>query len=88
MTFFRSLFIIITLCLSACATYKPQYKNNSKVDKFPDTEIAYSFYLIGDGGDSPKNVSSEAINAFKLDLNKASQNSSAIFLGSNIYPDG
>jgi len=48
----------------------------------------HSFYLIGDGGNSPIGESSEAIKAFKAELNKASKNSTAIFLGDNIYESG
>lgn len=81
------LFVLI-LFLNACATYKPQYKSTELENIFPDKEIAHSFYLIGDAGNSPMGTSSEALIAFKSELNKASKNSTAVFLGDNIYPKG
>ena len=81
------LFVII-ISLNACATYKSQYKDDIKQAAFPDKEVAHSFYLIGDAGNSPIGSSSEALKAFKSELNKASKNSTAIFLGDNIYPKG
>lgn len=76
------------LILSACATYKPQYKDASNQQKFPDKEIRHSFYLIGDAGNSPIGEISKTLTAFKTALSKASENSTAIFLGDNIYPKG
>jgi hypothetical protein len=81
------LFVVI-ISLNACATYNYQYKATIKQTAFPDKKIAHSFYLIGDAGNSPIGSSSEALKAFKSELNKASKNSTAIFLGDNIYPKG
>jgi hypothetical protein len=81
------IFILSLLC-SACATFKPQYKSDNSSDTFPDKEIEHSFYLIGDAGNSPIDEASSALKAFKLELNKASGNSTAIFLGDNIYEKG
>lgn len=81
------LFVVI-ISLNACATYNSQYKATIKQTAFPDKKIAHSFYLIGDAGNSPIGSSSEALKAFKSELNKASKNSTAIFLGDNIYPKG
>ena len=81
------LFVVI-IFLNACATYNSQYKATIKQTAFPDKKIAHSFYLIGDAGNSPIGSSSEALKAFKSELNKASKNSTAIFLGDNIYPKG
>ncbi len=82
--------IIISLVfLSNCATYKPQYKNNKKlINAAPNKEIAHSFYLLGDGGNSP--IGSETITLKRLrnELNNASKNSTLLFLGDNIYPAG
>ncbi len=78
----------IFFILNACATYQPQYKNQNTNSVFPNKEIEHSFYLIGDAGNSPIGSSSEALLAFKTELSKASKNSTAIFLGDNIYPNG
>lgn len=80
--------LALILIINACATYKPQYKNENTKAVFPNKAIAHSFYLIGDAGNSPLGTSSEALKAFKTALNKASKNSTALFLGDNIYPKG
>ncbi len=83
-TVFSLIFLI-----SACATYKPQYKDDSFSSTFPEEkEILHSFYLIGDGGNSPIGIQTEAIKDFKNELSNASKNSTALFLGDNIYPAG
>ncbi|MEH6535065.1 MAG: metallophosphoesterase [Psychroserpens sp.] len=81
------IFIISLLC-NACATFMPQFKSENTSNSFPDKEIEHSFYLIGDGGNSPIGESSEALQAFTTELSNASKNSTAIFLGDNIYENG
>ncbi|MBN4070069.1 metallophosphoesterase [Olleya sp. AH-315-F22] len=81
--------IITFLFLNACATYKPQYKDENFAKPFPkDKQITHSFYLIGDGGNSPIGTQTEALKDFKAELSKASTKSTALFLGDNIYPSG
>jgi len=82
-----AIFILSLLC-NACATYKAQYKDDDSSSSFPDKEIEHSFYLIGDAGNYELGASSEVLNAFKEELNTASKQSTAIFLGDNIYPIG
>lgn len=85
----HSLLIAVLFLLSACATYQPQYKAANYTKMLPQNEaIAHSFYLIGDAGNSPIGSKSEALKDFKLALNKAEENSTALFLGDNIYPKG
>ncbi len=79
---------LVLFLLSACATYAPQYKSAKQNISMPEKEIQHSFYLIGDGGNSPLGESSKTLKSFKEDLNKASQNSTALFLGDNIYENG
>ncbi|MDO6596702.1 metallophosphoesterase [Oceanihabitans sp. 2_MG-2023] len=76
------------LLISSCATFKPQYDTTIVKTNFPNKEISHSFYLIGDGGNSPLGTSSKTLQVFKKELSKASKNSTAIFLGDNIYPKG
>ena len=87
---FQKLFFSLTLItvLHACATYKPQYKDEAAQPSFPNKEIAHTFYLIGDAGVSGEFESSKAIANFNNELSKASKNSTVIFLGDNIYPKG
>lgn len=66
--------------------------------KYADSQIArlepasdtplHTFYLIGDGGQSPEGKLNPALKLFKERLAKADKNSTAIFLGDNIYPAG
>lgn len=79
---------VVVIILNACATYKTQYKNPQVKIAFPNKEIAHSFYLIGDGGNSPLGSQSEAIKALKVKLSEASKQSTVVFLGDNIYPKG
>jgi len=81
-------FFIFIMLLNACATYTTQIKNSNFSTQFPDKEIAHSFYLIGDAGNSKLGASSSALQFFKNELSRASKNSTAIFLGDNIYPKG
>lgn len=74
--------------LNACATYKTQIKNTGVNTQFPDKEIEHSFYLIGDAGNSVIGTSSIALQSFKKKLSLAKENSTAIFLGDNIYEKG
>ncbi|GAA3636136.1 metallophosphoesterase [Flavivirga jejuensis] len=80
--------LAIMFIISACATYKPQYKDSNTDRSFPDKEIIHSFYLIGDAGNSALGSETEALQDFKSELNKASKHSTALFLGDNIYPKG
>ena len=80
--------IAILAFVSSCATYKPQYKDAAVQSEAPDKTLVHSFYLIGDAGNSDLGQSSKALQAFKKALAKASKNSTAIFLGDNIYEKG
>ncbi len=80
--------VIALLVLNACATYKPQYQDHDSSASMPDKEIVHSVYLIGDAGNSPLGESSSALIAFKSQLDLAASNSTALFLGDNIYEKG
>ena len=81
--------IVALFIFNACATYKPQYRGDNRNEVFPqDKTIVHSFYLIGDGGNSPIGESTNALKEFKTELNQASKQSTALFLGDNIYPSG
>ncbi len=81
-------FIAIALVINACATYKAQVKNANSNELTSDKEIEHSFYLIGDAGNSDLGLKSEALLAFQKELRQASQQSTVLFLGDNIYPKG
>ncbi len=81
--------VLMILFISSCATYDPQYKDENFSKTFPKkSSIEHSFFLIGDGGNSPIGTKTEAIKDFKEELTRASQKSTALFLGDNIYPSG
>ncbi|MBT8260828.1 MAG: metallophosphoesterase, partial [Bacteroidia bacterium] len=85
---YLTLFSFIFL-FNACATYKPQYKDVNRLQNFPiDKEIEHSFYIIGDAGNSEMGQVSLALQGFEKELKNASKNSTAIFLGDNIYEVG
>ncbi len=73
----------------SCATVKDKYKNSEYRENIStQKKVAHTFYLIGDAGLSPKNGLNNTLKQFKTTLTKADQNSTAIFLGDNIYPSG
>lgn len=83
----------LLLSLSAlflgCATYKAKYAGHTGLDSpLPERELAHRFYLIGDAGLSPQGVMGPTLKSFKTALDAAPANSTALFLGDNIYPAG
>ncbi|RNC87682.1 MAG: phosphoesterase [Winogradskyella sp.] len=83
-----SLVALFFLLLNACATLDLQV-DQSKTSNYPaNKEIIHSFYLIGDAGNSEAGETDPAILEFGEALNKATSNSTAIFLGDNVYPKG
>ncbi|MFI1745248.1 metallophosphoesterase [Thalassobellus sediminis] len=89
MKFKKSAYLfVVVIILNACATYKTQYKTSQTETVFPNKEISHSFYLIGDGGNSPLGSQSKAIKDLNETLKEASENSTVLFLGDNIYPKG
>lgn len=82
-------FFLVTFLVSGCATHKVKYADMATAhDVQASKEVAHTFYLIGDAGKSPKGEMNPALKLFKNQLEKANENSSAIFLGDNIYPAG
>lgn len=82
-------FFLLVFLISGCATYKVKYADMDNAhDIHTSKEVAHTFYLIGDAGKSPKGEMNPALKLFKNKLEKANENSTAIFLGDNIYPAG
>ena len=93
--FLKPIFLVILLVsLNACANYKLHYsgdeENWEKTAVLPDLPLAHTMYLVGDAGYSPQE--NEGINPvltyLKTHLQTESKNSSLVFLGDNIYPEG
>ncbi|MEO1009744.1 MAG: metallophosphoesterase [Bacteroidota bacterium] len=80
--------LVFLLCHS-CATYETKYlEDKGSASSGMAKEISNTFYLIGDAGLSPEGGMSPALRTFKDRLDNAPENSTAIFLGDNIYPAG
>ncbi len=81
--------MIAFIWLTGCATYKTKYLESGQIaDIENNKEVSHTFYLIGDAGLSPVNGMNPVLKMFKNRLKTASSNSTAIFLGDNIYPAG
>ncbi|MEO9892136.1 metallophosphoesterase [Aurantibacter sp.] len=81
--------IFCMLFLSGCATQKAKYAlEKSGILDSVTTKPVHTFYLIGDAGKSPMGGFNSNLKLFKERLKNADENSTAIFLGDNIYPAG
>ncbi|WP_127139666.1 metallophosphoesterase [Flagellimonas marinaquae] len=75
--------------LHGCATYQTKYAQPFSVDVADaKKDVEHTFYLIGDAGKSPMGQLNPTLKRFKRELENAKPNSTAIFLGDNIYPAG
>ncbi len=81
--------LLSLLFLFGCATYNTKYLDEGKSVYVPTTkEVSHTFYMIGDAGKSPSGSLNPALRIFKDKLAGADKNSTALFLGDNIYPSG
>lgn len=84
--------LILFLFLSSCATYNTNYakKELNWQSNTPtySSEITHSFYLVGDAGYAKLNEPLHHLQLLKSELNTASNKSTVIFLGDNLYPNG
>lgn len=82
------LFLVLVL-VCGCATYETKYAEPFFVGNVTDDkEVEHTFYLIGDAGKSPMGDLNPTLKKFRSVLETANENSTAIFLGDNIYPAG
>ncbi|ASV30579.1 metallophosphoesterase [Maribacter cobaltidurans] len=80
---------LLVLLITGCATYRTKYADIKDAEDIAlNKEVRHTFYLIGDAGLSPLGDMNPALKIFKKRLDKAPENSTAIFLGDNIYPAG
>lgn len=91
--YFKVIFIFsLTLLLFAnCAVKDPRYGKNIDINfvEIPENEtIAHTFYLVGDAGNADQEAGENTLDFLKSRLDKASENSTLLFLGDNIYPSG
>ena len=87
--FLIGLFII---SIWSCADYGLKYsegvENWETLEPPSNHEIVYSVFLIGDAGFAPENSSTPLFAHLKDRFDKASEQSSAVWLGDNLYPVG
>ncbi|NNF32980.1 MAG: BamA/TamA family outer membrane protein [Saprospiraceae bacterium] len=83
--------IVMVIFHSSCASFKTKisgdHKQWSDANRNP-SDISHSVYLIGDAGAATLPGPNPALDIIQQELNQASSNSTCIFLGDNIYPDG
>ncbi|WP_313100489.1 metallophosphoesterase [Epilithonimonas sp.] len=83
--------IIISITAISCAVQNANYGKNAKdFAKNPTIKdsIIHTFYLVGDAGNLDQDEAFHNMNILKDSLSKASENSTLMFLGDNIYPVG
>lgn len=75
--------------LASCATQKTKYASEVVKKEITTTkQVSHTVYLVGDAGLSEEGTANKVLKSFKNRLDKADENSTAIFLGDNIYPAG
>ncbi len=84
----RIAFSALALLFSACATYNAQFATNSSTMDGSPKEVSHTFYLIGDAGNANMNESTKALDVLTKEIETATNNSTLLFLGDNVYPLG
>ncbi|WP_139958612.1 metallophosphoesterase [Flavicella sediminum] len=90
-TYCKLIFIFsIGLFVQSCASFDEQISDSYKgwVEDELHGELVYSMYLIGDAGNASLNETTFTLKALENKLKIAGKNSTALFLGDNIYPVG
>ncbi len=85
------LLTLISVTTISCAVQNADYGKNAKdFAKNPTIKdsIIHTFYLVGDAGNLDQDEAFHNMNILKDSLSKASENSTLMFLGDNIYPVG
>ena len=63
-------------------------ENQNSITTKDSTQIAHTFYLIGDAGNSTIDKDSPALNYLKKHIKNAQKKSTLLFLGDNVYETG
>ena len=92
-TWIFSISTIIMLAFQSCANYQLHYSKEANdwetAQPDPNLKIKHTMYLIGDAGGAEKGKPlPPALVLLNKKLDAASKNSSVVFLGDNIYPNG
>jgi len=84
--------LVSLVIISSCSSYRQQYskeaKNWEQFSPAPDKVLKHTMYLIGDAGNDSPESRAPVLQYLKAKLATESKNSSALFLGDNIYEYG
>lgn len=91
--------IFLLLMLQSCATKKPQYGKNfnneitiqvadSATQNADTSKITHTLYLIGDVGNANEAKALQTLDLLENKIKKSDKNSTILFLGDNLYPQG
>ncbi|MFB9056751.1 metallophosphoesterase [Mariniflexile ostreae] len=74
--------------LSNCATYNKQVSHESALEYPNNKVLAHRFYLVGDAGNTKHNAANVTLEALQSKLQAEGENTTVLFLGDNVYPNG
>lgn len=84
--------LLALISLYSCATYKPEYGAATGPVPVNDTaktaKPAHRFYLIGDAGYANESPTQAMLSVITEKLDKEGKNTTLLYLGDNIYPEG
>lgn len=86
--YFYYLFCLLLLC--SCGTSEPFYQSEPDLTahKAQQKEPEFSLFLVGDTGAPELKGARQVLRTLEYQLDAAGDNSTVLFLGDNIYPDG
>lgn len=77
---------LFTSCANYNLNYAPEVENWNQ--PLPDQPLSHTVFLIGDAGNATKGEYPPALSLLGQQLKRAPENSSVVFLGDNLYPNG
>lgn len=81
--------LAIALLSNGCASYRLQSNISVPAHSIlPNEKPTHTIYLIGDAGGSPEGDVSPAVQLLGAKLSGASKETTVVYLGDNIYPNG
>lgn len=85
-------FIVVVLSLQSCATHHAQYganlKNPIEEKTSNSLKIDHTLFLVGDAGNVEDEQSKQTLTLLHNRVQKAPKESTLLFLGDNVYPNG
>jgi hypothetical protein len=85
-------FVLLLLIFQSCATHHTQFGKNIEnpvsANAVDSSKIAHTFFLVGDAGNADEEKARQTLELLENKLKKADKNTTLLFLGDNIYPNG